>query len=598
MSTVDGVSNNRSIPIINLLKQKNTEFVNSIFSQTVGDNELIEASDFKNYKAGQNSYIDNLIKSGKTWTEDLINKVTDSFRISNKNDNAKITNAPVKITIGDGNIEVTDDALDKLERLNDSTNEDLKTSVANLKKLLTVDYDFNPDEIVKSIDDILKLISVEVPEKKELFSLRQNMIQLKEEKQSLSEQRDQLVIAVRAAQTEEEKEQIRSTLARDYSTKLEAHKQKKEALVASIDTAIGKLEKLENKDAAIKEAAGLESVYDPSEERYIESVKCTLTFTDENGQPKDMNLHIRLDLIEDFRNRTYRGSHEISYSKVVKQILAEFKTEIDKLPQQVKDDLYNEVADIQLTERNSRGKLGFYNEVNSTIELPLKAEGTNGLYEIDKSVQALVHEIGHAIDEKGSEDATDALKEKFNEYTKLLVKKGIIPSSYRQPEYTRGYYSLTSVDEFFAEVIYAGQNGKESDFTGTNKALASQDLEVQTKLKELLDLGNQIIAERRSFSRDERIGVKKNNLSDVVYKNPEITEAYYNVVYGIEDNELYKKYGNNLQNLFEAYYAAKSNPNDNSEGVQLINNLQEKNPNDWSKIAGIFDKHLKNNGLI
>ena len=83
-----------------------------------------------------------------------------------------------------------------------------------------------------------------------------------------------------------------------------------------------------------------------------------------------------------------------------------------------------------------------------------------------------------------------------------------------------------------------------------------------------------------------------------LYKNQEITESYYNVVYGIEDNELYKKYGNNLQNLFEAYYVAKSNPNDNSESVQLINNLQEKNPTDWIKIAEVFDKYLKNNGLI
>lgn len=586
MSTVDGVSNNGNIPIINLLKQKNTELANSIFSQTVGDNELIEASDFKNYKAGQNSYIDNLIKSGKAWTEDLINKVTNSIRISNKNDNAKITDAPVEITIGNGNTEATDKALDSLGSPTDAK---LKERVAYLKKM-TADELKISSEAISEITDL----RYEGDLGAELYSIMVEKRSLEDIKQTLSRLSNEFRAAMRAAQTEEEREQIRTTLISDYSAKSEAYKQKKEALVARLDSA---LDNLENSEALMKEASGVESVYDPSEERYIDSVKCTLTFIDENGQPKDMNLHIRLDLIEDFRNRNYRSSDEISYSKVVKQILAEFKTEIDKLPQQVKDDLYNEAADIQLTERNSRGKLGFYNEVNSTIELPLKAEGTNGLYEIDKSVQALVHEIGHAIDEKGSEDATDALKEKFNEYTKLLVQKGILPSNYRQPEYTRGYYSLTSIDEFFAEVIYAGQNGIESEFTGTNKALASQDPEVQAKLKELLELGNQIIADVRSCSREERIGLKKGNLSTEIYQNAEISEAYNNLIYSIEDQDSYVKY-NKLQNFLEAYYKAKAKPDDNDGGVQLMKTLQEKKPDDWNKIAELFDEHLRKNGLI
>ena len=62
----------------------------------------------------------------------------------------------------------------------------------------------------------------------------------------------------------------------------------------------------------------------------------------------------------------------------------------------------------------------------------------------------------------------------------------------------------------------------------------------------------------------------------------------------LHDNPKYNK----LQNFLEAYYKAKAKPDDNDGGVQLMKTLQEKKPDDWNKIAELFDEHLKNNGLI
>lgn len=599
MPKVDGTNNNNNsgIPLYDnfLLKQQSLAAFNSIFTKTAADNNLIEASDFQNYKQGQNSFIDNLIASGKTWSEDIVNKVIDSIRVMNKKENVRISNAPVKITIGDGVTKVTEFGLDKLENILDITSGGVRKTLETLSKVDFYHMGFDSEEQEVALEELKKFCRLKFPEAINVYAKVDEIKKLNVLSKEIEPQRSEIFARLNAA-TEEEKQQIRETAeVKDFLKRYAELRQECNKKIGELKIALKNLEMM----SLTKEAAGIEAIYDSADENFNESLKCVLTFTDANGEPKDTNLHIRLDFIEDYKSRNC--TPETPYSQVVKQIVNEFKNEIDKLPQQVKDDLYNEVADIHLLTKNSNGVLGLYNQEASTIKLHVPAGHSYAGYSsvqpfnIKSAVDSLVHEIGHAIDEKDSNYASEAFQSKFNEYTALLVNKGIIPKNYK--ENLNSYYSLTSEDEFFAEVIYAGQNGQKSDFGGAKDALQSQDPEVQAKLKELYQLGNEILAERRSYSREERIGLKKGGIFKEISKNDEGNKAYNNIIYSLRD-DMYQKYGNNIQRFLEAYYVAKSNPEGNSEEARLMKTLKQDYPDDWEKMAEVFDEHLKKNGLL
>lgn len=548
MTTVNNSSFNDKIPFLDGIKYnaKEIDFFNSVFSTTIGENDIIEASDFSNYKSGSNAFIDNLIKTGEKWTLDIVNKVLDSIRVNDK----------------------------------------AQTSViSNEKSTATVDANFDPE--IKEAFDLL------------INCRNNNLEMINETEQKIRQLREQLrpyLSKIKDPQiSEEEKAQI---LKEIEPTKNEMLK---------LNNMLKILKKGQNITFEDLKSAGILDSTDISKEQYkklltsfkinnndIESIDCSLTFKDINGNPKDINLKVSIAFISNYIYKKCEPG--TTYSQALEKILQEFSSMVDKLPNDVKNDLYNEVSGINLARRNQAeyGHAGIYSTENNDITLYMERLLDRDL-DIKDSLGTFMHEIGHAVETKGEESTSPEFKTKFEELRSLLIKKGLVPADYSNK--TEGYYPLVSADEFFAEVVYSVRKGKFSEFGGLASALRTSDPEVQAKLDELYAEGDAIIKNRHNDDRSDKMGLHSGDLLRQIREDETVSDAYDRMTFPL-DQDLYSKYGNNISNMFKAYYEYKKNPNDGAEGINLMCTLEANYPEDFEMISKIFDKKLSENGLI
>ncbi|MBR2430171.1 hypothetical protein IKB17_01745, partial [bacterium] len=147
MKPVDNASiNNKFVYDTSNLSEQELKFFNSIFSASVNDNNIVEASDFVDYKKGANSFIDNLIIAGAEWTKALVDKIILSKNAIQKSENKEFsaTTASVLFTTKDKS---NDENLENIiEYLNASTRQlNLDTTRHELVRYLRS----NNPEVVK-----------------------------------------------------------------------------------------------------------------------------------------------------------------------------------------------------------------------------------------------------------------------------------------------------------------------------------------------------------------------------------------------------------------------------------------------------------------
>ena len=199
----------------------------------------------------------------------------------------------------------------------------------------------------------------------------------------------------------------------------------------------------------------------------------TITLPDVNGNKKTITLRISE------RSISSKGLSGPSQQATLNEIINQIKQAINDLEPAVKNDLFSEITDIEITTDGiNKGDEGTYDSYSNVLSLSY-GNITNGGTVTDEngkksthlsgiSKKVLTHEIGHAVDahhveSQSSEFSSEELQADFDELKSGLMQR------YGKDAYTTSYvgelYFLKNVKELYAEwTAYKNGNGDHKDY--------------------------------------------------------------------------------------------------------------------------------------